>query len=49
MKAALTGKQRQFLKGLAHPLSPVVRVGRMDPGVQHEALHIDDEVPLAAT
>ncbi|HEX8169628.1 MAG TPA: ribosome assembly RNA-binding protein YhbY [Thermoanaerobaculia bacterium] len=24
----LTGKQRQFLKGLAHPLSPVVRVGR---------------------
>lgn len=25
---ALTGKQRQFLKGLAHPLSPVVRVGK---------------------
>lgn len=24
----LTAKQRQFLKGLAHPLSPVVRVGR---------------------
>jgi RNA-binding protein len=24
----LTGKQRQFLKGLAHPLSPIVRVGR---------------------
>jgi len=24
----LTPKQRQFLKGLAHPLSPVVRVGR---------------------
>ena len=24
----LTGKQRQFLKGLAHPLSPVVRVGK---------------------
>jgi RNA-binding protein len=23
----LTPKQRQFLKGLAHPLSPVVRVG----------------------
>ena len=28
MKAALTGKQKQFLKGLAHPLSPVVRVGK---------------------
>ncbi len=25
---ALTSKQRQFLKGLAHPLAPVVRVGR---------------------
>ena len=24
----LTAKQRQFLKRLAHPLSPVVRVGR---------------------
>ena len=24
----LTPKQRQFLKGLAHPLSPVVRIGR---------------------
>jgi RNA-binding protein len=24
----LTGKQRQFLKGLAHALSPVVRVGK---------------------
>jgi len=24
----LTGKQRQYLKGLAHPLSPVVRVGK---------------------
>ena len=24
----LTAKQRQFLKGLAHPLSPVVRMGR---------------------
>jgi RNA-binding protein len=24
----LTSKQRQFLKGLAHPLSPVVRVGK---------------------
>ena len=26
--AALTSKQKQFLKGLAHPLSPVVRVGQ---------------------
>lgn len=26
--AALTPKQRQFLKGLAHPLSPIVRVGK---------------------
>jgi len=25
---ALTSKQRQYLKGLAHPLSPVVRVGK---------------------
>lgn len=25
---ALTTKQRQFLKGLAHPLAPVVRIGR---------------------
>jgi RNA-binding protein len=25
---ALTSNQRQFLKGLAHPLSPVVRVGK---------------------
>lgn len=24
----LTSKQRQFLRGLAHPLDPVVRVGR---------------------
>ena|SRR5438067_13659293 len=24
----LTAKQRQFLRGLAHPLAPVVRVGR---------------------
>ena len=26
--AALTPKQRQYLKGLAHPLSPIVRVGK---------------------
>jgi RNA-binding protein len=25
---SITAKQRQFLKGLAHPLSPVVRVGK---------------------
>jgi RNA-binding protein len=24
----LTGKQRQFLRGVAHPLEPIVRVGR---------------------
>ena len=24
----MTSKQRQFLKGLAHPLQPVVRIGR---------------------
>lgn len=24
----LTGKQRQFLKGLAHPLAPIVRIGK---------------------
>jgi RNA-binding protein len=27
---ALSPKQKQFLKGLAHPLSPVVRVGRKE-------------------
>jgi RNA-binding protein len=26
--AVLTSKQRQFLRGLAHPLSPVVRIGK---------------------
>lgn len=26
--AVLTAKQRQFLKGLAHPLAPVVRIGK---------------------
>lgn len=26
--AALTSKQKQYLKGLAHPLSPIVRVGK---------------------
>ena len=28
MTNALTGKQKQYLKGLAHPLSPIVRVGK---------------------
>ncbi len=28
MHAVLNAKQRQFLKGLAHPLSPIVRVGK---------------------
>jgi RNA-binding protein len=28
MMAALTPKQRQFLKGLAHSLAPIVRVGK---------------------
>jgi RNA-binding protein len=28
MAEALTSKQKQFLKGLAHSLAPVVRVGR---------------------
>ena len=34
----LTPKQRQFLKGLAHALSPVVRVGRggLTPAVVEE-------------
>ena len=35
----LTPKQKQFLKGLAHPLSPVVRIGKagLTPGVINEA------------
>jgi RNA-binding protein len=28
MMKVLTSKQRQFLRGLAHPLAPVVRVGK---------------------
>ena len=28
MMVALTGKQKQYLKGLAHSLSPIVRVGK---------------------
>jgi RNA-binding protein len=26
--AGLTGKQRQYLRGLAHPLNPLVRIGK---------------------
>jgi len=35
----LTPKQKQFLKGLAHPLSPVVRIGKagLTPAVINEA------------
>ena len=35
----LTPKQKQFLKGLAHPLSPIVRIGKagLTPGVINEA------------
>jgi len=35
---ALTSKQRQYLKGLAHPLEPVVRIGRagVSPSVIEE-------------
>ena len=35
----LTPKQKQFLKGLAHPLSPIVRVGKggVSEGVVAEA------------
>jgi RNA-binding protein len=35
---ALTAKQRQFLRGLAHPLAPVVRVGkgRLTPAIVAE-------------
>ena len=39
MAADLTSKQRQFLKGKAHALSPVVRVGKggLTPAVVKEA------------
>jgi RNA-binding protein len=39
--AALTSKQRQFLKRLAHPLSPLVRVGKagLTPAVIQETRH----------
>ena len=36
--AVLTPKQRQFLRGLAHPLAPIVRVGKggVTPSVVEE-------------
>ena len=39
---ALTAKQRQFLRGLAHPLAPVVRVGkgRLTPNLVAEHLEV---------
>jgi RNA-binding protein len=43
--AVLTPKQRQFLKGLAHPLSPVVRVGK---GGVSDAVVAETKKSLAA-
>ena len=36
--AVLTSKQRQFLRGLAHPLAPIVRIGKggVTPSVVEE-------------
>jgi RNA-binding protein len=42
---ALTSKQRQFLRGLAHPLSPVVRVGK---GGVSDAVVAETKKSLAA-
>jgi len=41
----LTPKQRQFLKGLAHPLAPVVRVGK---GGTSDAVVAETKASLAA-
>ncbi len=41
----LTPKQRQFLKGLAHPLAPVVRVGK---GGASDAVVAETKTSLAA-
>ena len=37
-RTLLTPKQKQFLKGLAHPLAPIVRVGKagLTPAVVNE-------------
>ena len=56
----LTAKQRQFLKGLAHPLAPVVRIGKsgLTPAVvketakallAHELIKVRIEVNEAKT
>ena len=49
--AALTSKQRQFLKGRAHALSPVVRIGKggLTPAVVREtktALHAHELIKV---
>ena len=41
----LTPKQRQFLKGVAHPLSPVVRIGKAG---MSEAVVAETKKSLAA-
>ncbi|HEY4642842.1 MAG TPA: ribosome assembly RNA-binding protein YhbY [Thermoanaerobaculia bacterium] len=41
----LTSKQKQYLKGLAHPLAPVVRVGR---GRVSEAVVAETKKSLAS-
>jgi len=43
--AALTSKQRQFLKGLAHPLAPIVRVGK---GGLTDAVIVETKKALAS-
>jgi RNA-binding protein len=43
--AVLTSKQKQYLKGLAHPLAPVVRVGR---GRVSEAVVAETKKSLAS-
>jgi RNA-binding protein len=51
--AILTARQRQYLKGLAHPLSPTVRIGKsgLTSGVVSEAktaLHAHELVKVRA-
>jgi len=43
--AVLTPKQKQYLKGLAHPLSPIVRLGR---GGLRETVIAETKKSLAA-
>lgn len=58
--AVLTPKQKQYLKGLAHPLSPTVRVGKggLTPAVTaetvkaleaHELIKVRIEIEEGAT